>query len=63
MGGSYTVRSGDTLSGIAAQKGVSLSGLIAANPQIKNPNLIFPGMDALAASRDEAEGLCTARTE
>jgi spore coat assembly protein SafA len=42
-GGSVTVRSGDTLSGIAAQNGVSLSSLIAANPQIKNPNLIYPG--------------------
>lgn len=42
-GGNHTVRSGDTLSGIAAQNGVSLSSLIAANPQIKNPSLIYPG--------------------
>jgi spore coat assembly protein SafA len=42
-GGSYTVRSGDTLSGIAQQHGVSLSALIAANPQISNPNLIYAG--------------------
>ncbi|MFC4822630.1 phage tail tip lysozyme, partial [Dokdonella ginsengisoli] len=42
-GGNYTVRSGDTLSGIAERNGVSLSSLIAANPQIKNPNLIYPG--------------------
>ncbi len=42
-GGDYTVRSGDTLSGIAARNGVSLSALIAANPQISNPNLIHPG--------------------
>ena len=41
--GSYTVRSGDTLSGIAARHGVSLSALTAANPQIRNPNLIHPG--------------------
>ena len=40
---SYTVRSGDTLSGIAARHGVSLSALTAANPQIRNPNLIHPG--------------------
>ena len=42
-GGSYTVRSGDTLSGIAARQGVSLSALLAANPQIADPNRIFPG--------------------
>ena len=41
--GSYSVRSGDTLSGIAARHGVSLSALTAANPQIRNPNLIHPG--------------------
>jgi spore coat assembly protein SafA len=39
----HTVRSGDTLSGIAQSSGVSLSALIAANPQIANPNLIYPG--------------------
>ncbi|MET3712699.1 LysM repeat protein [Sphingomonas trueperi] len=41
--GGYTVRHGDTLSSIAARNGVSLSALRAANPQIRNPNLIFPG--------------------
>jgi spore coat assembly protein SafA len=39
----HTVRSGDTLSAIAAQQGVSLRALIAANPQIRDPNLIHPG--------------------
>lgn len=39
----YTVRKGDTLWGIAKQYGVTLTALIAANPQIKNPNLIYPG--------------------
>jgi spore coat assembly protein SafA len=38
-----TVRSGDTLSAIAARNGVSLQSLLGANPQIKNPNLIYPG--------------------
>jgi spore coat assembly protein SafA len=42
-GGTVTVHSGDTLSGIAAQHGVSLSALEAANPQISNPNLIYAG--------------------
>src|SRR5690606_35344586 len=41
--GSVTVRSGDTLSGIAARNGVGLADLLAANPQIRNPNLIYPG--------------------
>ncbi|HNR90872.1 MAG TPA: LysM peptidoglycan-binding domain-containing protein [Dokdonella sp.] len=41
--GDYTVHRGDTLSGIAQRHGVSLSSLIAANPQIANPNLIYPG--------------------
>jgi spore coat assembly protein SafA len=39
----YTVRSGDSMSAIAARNGVSLSALKGANPQIHNPNLIYPG--------------------
>ena len=39
----YMVRKGDTLWGIAKRYGVALTALIAANPQIKNPNLIYPG--------------------
>lgn len=42
-GGSYTVQSGNTLSGIAASHGVSLSQLLAANPGIKNANMIQIG--------------------
>ena len=42
-GGVYTVKKGDTLWGIAQRWGVSLQDLIAANPGIKNPNLIYPG--------------------
>ena len=42
-GGTYTVKRGDTLWGIAKRFGVNLTALIAANPQIKNPNLIYPG--------------------
>lgn len=39
---SYTVQSGDTLSGIAADYGVSVSYLVDKN-NISNPNLIYPG--------------------
>lgn len=37
------MKKGDTLWGIAQRWGVSLQDLIAANPGIKNPNLIYPG--------------------
>ncbi|MBI4854903.1 MAG: LysM peptidoglycan-binding domain-containing protein [Acidobacteria bacterium] len=39
----YTVRSGDTLSGIAQRSNTNLNNLLSANPQIKNPNLIYAG--------------------
>ena len=39
----YVVKSGDTLSAIARAERVTLQRLIAANPQIRNPNLIRPG--------------------
>jgi spore coat assembly protein SafA len=42
-GGDYSVKRGDTLWDIARAHGVSLQSLIAANPQIDNPNLIMPG--------------------
>jgi len=37
----YLVRPGDTLFAIAQQFGLSLSSLIAVNPQIPNPNIIL----------------------
>ena len=39
----YMVMAGDTMFEIARRNGISLSALIAANPQINNPNMIFPG--------------------
>lgn len=42
-GDTYTVVGGDTLSRIARTRGMSLSQLIAKNPQISNPNLIRVG--------------------
>lgn len=42
-GGDVTVQRGNTLSAIAAAHGVSLAALEAANPQIANFNVIYPG--------------------
>src|SRR5512140_658750 len=41
--GTYVVQWGDTMRKIAARMDVSLADLIAVNPQIANPNLIFIG--------------------
>jgi|GEM_PF-4140842 len=39
----YTVRKGDTLTGIAKAHGVGLAALEKANPKVKNPNVIYAG--------------------
>ncbi|MGE4485651.1 MAG: SafA/ExsA family spore coat assembly protein [Oscillospiraceae bacterium] len=39
----YTVKSGDSMWKIAVKYQVGVSEIISANPQIKNPNLIYPG--------------------
>ena len=39
----YTVKSGDSLWKIAVKYEIGISELIKANPQIKNPNLIYSG--------------------
>ena len=39
----YIVKSGDTLSHIALRYGTTVSNIVALNPQIRNPNLIYPG--------------------
>ncbi len=41
--GSYVVQWGDTMRKIASRLDVSLADLLAVNPQIANPNLIFFG--------------------
>lgn len=58
-GGTVTVRAGDTLSGIAAANGISLTALINANPGVKarglqvGQQITLPGA-AAAASRSSA---------
>ena len=43
-GGSYyTIKSGDTLSAIAAKFNTTIANLMALNPHIKNANLIYAG--------------------
>lgn len=47
----YTVAAGDTLSAIASRYGTSVAAITAANPQITNPNLIFPGQVLVLPTR------------
>jgi LysM repeat protein len=42
-GGTYIVQWGDTMRKIAAKMNVNVNDLIAANPQIANPNVIYFG--------------------
>lgn len=42
-GKTYTVQWGDTLGKIAARTGTSVSKILAVNPQIYNPSLIYAG--------------------
>ncbi len=39
----YTIMPGDTMWHIATKYGIGVNELLTANPQITNPNLIFPG--------------------
>jgi LysM repeat protein len=39
----YVIKSGDTLGAVAAQHNTTVSAILAANPQIKNPNVISVG--------------------
>lgn len=41
--GKYTIVSGDSMWKIAVKYQIGISELITANPQIKNPSLIYPG--------------------
>lgn len=43
MNNQYTIQSGDTLSGIAQQKGTTVNEIMKLNPNISDPNKIFAG--------------------
>ena len=53
-GGSYKIKSGDTLSQIAKAKGITLKSLMAANPGIKNANRIRVGQSIKIPSSDKS---------
>lgn len=57
----HSVVRGDSLWKIARQNGVSLQSVIAANPQIKNPDLIYPG-DAVKVPGGSSAGRTSAPT-
>ena len=42
-GSTYVVRVGDTMASIASSAGTTVSAIMAVNPQIYNPNLIYAG--------------------
>ena len=54
----YTVQPGDSMWSIARKFGVSLDALIAANPQIPNPSLIFPGQIVCVPGSKPPPGPC-----
>ncbi|MBO7304857.1 MAG: SafA/ExsA family spore coat assembly protein [Clostridia bacterium] len=66
---SYTVVKGDTLWRIASRHQVGVSELKAANPSIKNPDLIYPGdiitiptADTAVADYERGRTACKCRT-
>ncbi len=61
---SYIVKSGDNLSTIAKQNGLSLSQLIALNPQFaSNPNLIRPGQTVALSGGGPAQTTAPVKTQ
>ncbi|MGV0812643.1 LysM peptidoglycan-binding domain-containing protein [Mycolicibacterium boenickei] len=52
----YVIHSGDTLAAVATRLGVSLAGLVSANPQIADPHRIFPGQIITVPGSSPAPG-------
>ena len=53
----YTVKSGDSMWKIAVKYQIGLSEIITANPQIKNPALIYPGQKLTIPTIDDVKAL------
>ncbi|MCM3694423.1 SafA/ExsA family spore coat assembly protein [Neobacillus niacini] len=53
----HTVQSGDTLWKIAVRYQVGITEIISANPQFKNPNLIYPGDKVTIPSFDATKSI------
>lgn len=53
----YTVRAGDSLWKIAVKYQIGVSEIIEANPQIKNPNLIYPNQRVNIPKIDRIKGI------
>lgn len=51
----YTIASGDSLWKISQDHGVTLDALRAANPQITNPDLIYPGQQLNIPGSDQSQ--------
>lgn len=49
----YTVKSGDSMWKIAVKYQVGVSEIIQANPQVKNPNMIYPGQKLTIPTLDD----------
>jgi uncharacterized YkwD family protein/spore coat assembly protein SafA len=57
QGGTYTVARGDTMWKIAVRYQIGVSELIQANPQLKNPNMIYVGQKINIPSIDNVKTL------
>jgi len=60
---SYKVKGGDSLITIAKRKGISYGALVAANPQISDPNKIYSGQTIRLPSQKQAASMSQAQIQ